>query len=152
MSKKKRAAIAVAVSATAGSAAGTVAAYCGLDFQDSANIGAMVSGTVGNLLYQALRLTPNDTASARTGVATGNGAPHSAESDITNAPHDHADTAIDTIGTDPKVKSRREHTRGATVRRSPRHRKLERGSRRRVERNAARQQDDHGRGNDHGAA
>ncbi|WP_369211112.1 hypothetical protein [Streptomyces flavofungini] len=57
MKRNKRAAIAVVISAGAGSAAGAVAAYCGLDIEDSVKVGAVVSGAVGNLLYQVFRLT-----------------------------------------------------------------------------------------------
>ncbi|MEU2953707.1 hypothetical protein [Streptomyces xanthochromogenes] len=54
-----RVTIAAAVSAAAGAAAGAVASSCGLDVVDSVKVGGVVSGAVGNILYQVLRLTPD---------------------------------------------------------------------------------------------
>lgn len=57
MKRKMRVSIAAAASAAAGAAAGAVAASCGLDVVDSVKVGGVVSGAVGNILYQVLRLT-----------------------------------------------------------------------------------------------
>ncbi|MFE7447944.1 hypothetical protein ACFU7X_46630 [Streptomyces chartreusis] len=148
MSTKKRAAIAVAVSAAAGSTAGAVAAYCGLDLQESAKLGALVSGAVGNLLYQALRLTPDQTDGSASSAAVDEAdTPDEAagEFDNNNASHGASDTADDTDETGPR--------RGVVEdNKLPRHRKLRRAGRRRVERNSEKKQDTRGEVGDHGAA
>lgn len=151
MSAKKRAAVAAAISGTAGTAAGLAASHFGLDPHQSARIGAVVCGAAGNLLYQVFRLTPDDsdrnlkdTATSRADTATSD----AAVSGIPNAP----DTGLDTADTEwttkvptgtssgadaakaAPIKAGQRNRAEASDRKHPRHRKLERAARRRAER------------------
>ncbi|MEU5697828.1 hypothetical protein ACFFS2_18360 [Streptomyces aurantiacus] len=113
ISAKKRAAIAAAISSTVGSTAGLTAAHLGLDPNQSAQIGAVVSGAVGNLLSQAFRLTPNDGDRASEGSSPFRAA-------------EIEPTVSDEVASPGRAsESDRKH---------PRHRKLERAARRRIER------------------
>ncbi|MFF8953464.1 hypothetical protein ACF09I_32355 [Streptomyces sp. NPDC014940] len=152
MSKKKRMAIAVVLSATAGSTAGYMASYYGLDVEESARLGAVVAGAVGNLLYQAFRLPPDQAdasgaSDATTGPATdavsGNTNGSTAVPDTVNEP----DTAA------PEVPSVRPPVAAASEdRKYPRHRKLRRAGRRLIERHLAQEQDTRGEGGGRGTA
>lgn len=85
MKRKKRVAIAAATSAVAGCMAGAVAASCGLDVVDSVKVGGVVSGAVGNLLYQVFRQTPEQ---------------QNGESDRVNGPAIRQDTVAPSNETD----------------------------------------------------
>ncbi|WP_331724818.1 hypothetical protein [Streptomyces canus] len=151
MSTKKRAAVAAALSSTAGGIAGLAASHYGLDPQHSAQFGAVVSGAVGNLLYQAFRLTPGendrspkDTDAIETDVDESDGV----VSDIANAPGTGLDTAdTDAVtpppstaspgsGDTPAASDTAASDGGAEAPRikHPRHRKLARAAQRRIER------------------
>lgn len=129
--KKRRAAIAAAVAGTAGTAAGVAASYYGLDPVESTRFGTIVGGAVGNLLYQALRLAPDEDAFAPRTVA-----PRTAESDISNAPETGLDTGV----------ADRTATARARGRKLSRHRKLERAARRRIERRRREGRKEYGHG------
>jgi len=164
MSTKIRAAIAAAVSGTAGAVAGLTASHHGLSPDESVRTGAAVSGAVGNLLYQAFRLTPDDTVG-------GTGTPTDGESDNTNADNGVSDTANTVEETDEKTVTETDamggmvsdtagaaspHESGghasAPDRKRLRHRKLERGERRRVQRRERNEQDERRKENGHGAS
>lgn len=160
MSTKKRAAIAAAISGTAGSAAGLAAFHYNKDLVESTRFGALVSGAVGNLLHQAFRLTPDDTDGTPDVTANSSdsaGASGDTEPDITNAPDTHSDTAntgettdapgsaasgtADATAADSNAVDSADGA-GAADRKHPRHRKLERGARRRVERHQRHERDE----------
>ncbi|MGY4966654.1 hypothetical protein [Streptomyces sp. 900105245] len=163
MSKKKRMAIAVALSATAGSTAGYVASYYGLDVEESTRLGAVVSGAVGNLLYQVFRPTPDqanatgapDTATGPAAVS-GNNNGSTAVPDTANVPNvpdmvNELDT-VDAPEAGPEIPSVRPPVASASEdRKHPRHRKLRRAGRRRIERHLA-QEDTRGEGGGRGTA
>lgn len=148
MSTKKRAAIAAMLSAAAGSTAGAVASYCGMDIESAANLGAVVSGAVGTLLYDAFRLTSDGTAAS--------GAPNAAddaEPDINNVSEGVSDTVHNTDEPNAQLPARHRSERGsAGDRKRDRHRKLRRTGRRRVDRDPVKKQDTHREGDDHGKA
>lgn len=151
MSTKKRAAIAAVLSAAAGSTAGAVASYCGLDIEQSVKLGAVVSGAVGKLLYDALRLTPDPTD--ETAVSGTPDSADNAEPDRHNAREAASDTVNPTDETDPQVRPRHRSARGSTEGgKRDRHRKLRRAGRRRLDRDPSQERDTHRDGADHGTA
>ncbi|WP_143074884.1 hypothetical protein [Streptomyces mangrovisoli] len=148
MSTKKRAAVAVALSAAAGSTAGAVACRCGLELQESAKLGAVVSGAVGNLLYQAFRLVP-----AATDEAAAVDEAHDTALDSNNGPTGARDTVDHTDVGHRKVPTPRRGEPGPPKDSRPaRHRRLRRAGRRRLERALGRERSVRGAGGGHGTA
>ncbi|WP_445282585.1 hypothetical protein [Streptomyces sp. DSM 118148] len=149
--------MAATASSTAGVAAGLTASHFGLDPHQSAQIGAVVGGAVGNLLYQVFRLTPEDRDRNAVDAApgsTGAVGPDTAASGMPNAAGTGSDTAAGeaeketastTEATAPGSDGVNPADRAAASgRKHPRHRKLERAARRRAERRDKQKEDGHG--------
>ncbi|MFJ7242615.1 hypothetical protein ACIQWB_36595 [Streptomyces olivaceus] len=135
MARKKRAVAAAAITSTLGIATGLAASQYGLDPVEATRFGAMISGAVGNLLYQALRLTADDAGGLpQAGLEPRRGARGPAGTAISNAAAVVGDTGCNegtTVrGTTPRLAP---HGGVARCTRS-RHARLERAARRRIER------------------
>ncbi|MFJ4633550.1 hypothetical protein [Streptomyces sp. NPDC088847] len=90
MGTKKRAAVAASVSGLTGAAVGLTASHYGLDPMESTKLGCWISGAVGNLLFQAFRLSSDSgpvtgSASEETDGTANETAPASGKTENTSA-------------------------------------------------------------------
>lgn len=159
MGKKKRAATAAAISSATGTVAGLTAAHFGLSPTESVQVGGSVTSAVGNLLFQAFRLTSYDiaddgssgtemagiedsSAGSSSTVETTNISMERADAtevsnDIINVESTSPDTADATVETTPSAPAPQSPVEGDMQIRDakhPRHRKRQRAARRRIER------------------
>lgn len=149
MGVKKRAVAAAAISGTSGVVAGFTASHLGLDPVESAKIGGFVSSSVGELLFQVLRLTSDDAPDsgsspdamdASRGVCEENSEATGDTGIASDNTNNALGTATDTAGMTEATPSvpeepRASHSDGAAPdAKHPKHRKLHRAARRRAER------------------
>lgn len=141
MGTKKRAAVASTISGMAGTATGLAASHYGADATQSFKIGCLVSGAVGDLLFQAFRLTsdngpgagpaleePNTAAIATPEASSDQNAPTvGGDSNNINAANGSMDTGNSASEPGPS-------TGPSPYPKHPKHRQRHRAAHRRVER------------------